>query len=246
MKKATLFLRSLIFYIGYVLVTLVLAILCLVFYWFLPDSKSHLFNKLWCSLVLSWCRLTCGIRYQIHGIENIPNTPVVALANHQSEWETMFLYRYLAPVCPILKKELLNIPVYGWAMRLVKPIAIDRSRRHNAGKSILDQGQHRLRSNRSVMIFPEGTRAKAGIVGKFSRGGAKLAIAADAPILPVAHNAGHYWPVRKFLKYPGTIDVHIGKPIDPVNQDASELTQKVESWIRQHVAESNNNSAPHS
>jgi len=235
MKKAVLFVRSLIFYIGYILVTLVLAFLCLVFFWLLPDSKRHLFNKLWCSIVLAWVRLACGVRYQVHGIENIPDIPVVALSNHQSEWETMFLYRYLDPVSPILKKELLAIPVYGWATRLTKPIAIDRSKRHNAGKSVLRQGTQRLHTGRSVMIFPEGTRGEAGNVGKFSRGGAKLAIAAGVAVLPIAHNAGHYWPGRQFLKYPGTIQVHIGSPVETENRDASEITEEAESWIRHHV-----------
>ena len=235
MKKAILFLRSLIFYIGYVLVTLVIAFACLISFWLFPDSKRHLFNKFWCSIVLTWCQLTCGIRYKINGLENLPDRPVVVLSNHQSEWETMFLYRYLAPVSPILKKELLSIPVYGWAMRLVKPIAIDRNRRHSAGKSILKQGKQRLLSARSVMIFPEGTRTDAGKVGKFSRGGAKLAIAADVPILPIAHNAGLFWPGRRFLKYPGIIQVHVGAPVEARDRDASELTAEIESWIRQHV-----------
>lgn len=235
MKNALLFFRSLIFYIGYVIITLLLSFFCVFFIWILPDSRRHFFSKLWCSAVLSWCQLTCGIRYKIHGLENIPNEPVVALSNHQSEWETMFLYRYLAPVSPILKKELLAIPVYGWAMRLVKPIAIDRSRRHKAGKSILKQGCQRLSSNRSVMIFPEGTRAEAGKVGKFSRSGAKLAKAANVPLLPIAHNAGHFWPVHRFLKYPGTIQVHIGKPRDSSSKDAFQLTEEIESWVRQHT-----------
>ncbi|MBT8146234.1 MAG: 1-acyl-sn-glycerol-3-phosphate acyltransferase [Gammaproteobacteria bacterium] len=231
-----LFIRSVVFYVGYVLVTLVLAFASLVFFWVFPEHKRDLFNKLWCSVVLVWCRAVCGIRYRIHGIENIPDSPVVVLANHQSEWETMFLYRYLAPISPILKKELLAIPVYGWAMRLVKPIAIDRSRRHRAGKSILNQGQQRLSNGRSVMIFPEGTRSEVGKVGKFSRGGAKLAIAAKVPILPIAHNAGQFWPAHRFLKHPGTIHVHVGMPVETSNRDASELTAETEGWIRQHIA----------
>jgi 1-acyl-sn-glycerol-3-phosphate acyltransferase len=235
MKKIILFLRSLLFYVGYCLITLVIALSFLILFWLLPDSKRHLFGVLWCAIVLRWSRLACGIRYQVHGMKNIPDEPVVVLANHQSEWETLFIYRYLAPVSPILKKELLAIPVYGWAMRLVNPIAIDRSRRHNAGKSILYQGQQRLNGNRSVMIFPEGTRAKAGKVDKFSRGGAKLALASRASILPIAHNAGNCWPARHFLKYPGKIEVHIGAPIQTDNREASELTAEVEAWIRQHV-----------
>ena len=237
MEKSLLFVRSFVFYTGYVLITLVLAFASLALFWVFPRTKRDWFNRLWCSIVLVWCRVVCGIRYQIHGIENIPSKPVVVLANHQSEWETLFLYRYLAPISPILKKELLAIPVYGWAMRLVKPIAIDRSRRHNAGKSILYQGQQRLRNERSVMIFPEGTRSEAGKVGKFSRGGAKLAIAAKVPIIPIAHNAGQFWPAHRFLKYPGTIHVHVGAPLETSDRDASELTTEIEEWIRQNVVD---------
>ena len=237
MYKAILYCRSLIFYVGYVLVTLVLASVSLLLFLFLPENKRHLLNKLWCIIVLSWLRFTCGIRYEVHGLNNLPNEPVVALANHQSEWETLFLYLYLAPVSPILKKELLAIPVYGWAMRIVKPIAIDRSRRHEAGKSLLRQGQQRLASKRSVMVFPEGTRASGVQVGKFSRGGAKLAVAAGVPLLPIAHNAGNFWPAHQFLKYPGTIQVYIGEPVSTINRDASELTTEIENWIRLHVVE---------
>ncbi len=237
MKQALLFLRSLIFYVGYVLVTLIIAPLLLVLFWLFPRSKRHLFGTLWCGIILQWSRLVCGIRFQVYGKENIPDHPVVVLANHQSEWETVFIYRYLAPVSPILKKELLSIPVYGWAMRLINPIAIDRSRRHNAGRSILDQGRQRLDSGYSVMIFPEGTRADDGKVGNFSRGGAKLALATKAAVLPIAHNAGHFWPARRFLKFPGNIEVHIGSPIQTANREASELTAEVEAWIRQHVVD---------
>lgn len=231
-----LILRSLIFYLGYVIVTVVLALASFLLVWFFPDSQRHLLHKLWCTTILKWCRLCCGIHYHVQGLENITGNPVVVLANHQSEWETMFIYRYLAPVCPILKKELIEIPVYGWAMRLVKPIAIDRSKLHEAGKSILKQGRQRLESGRSVMIFPEGTRTTPGGVKKFSRSGARLAIEAGVPILPIAHNSGQCWP-RQFIKYPGTIHVNIGQPLPTNEQDATLLTNQVEDWIRQHVVD---------
>ncbi|MCB1671736.1 MAG: lysophospholipid acyltransferase family protein [Gammaproteobacteria bacterium] len=235
MKKLTLFLRSLLFYVGYVVVTLTLAVISLAVVWFLPESKQHLFHKLWCWLMLGWLRICCGIRYEVTGLENVPSEPVVVLANHQSEWETMFLYRHLAPICPILKKELLEIPVYGWAMRLVKPIAIDRSKRHEASRSILVQGRDRLESGRSVFIFPEGTRALPGQVKSFSRSGAKLAISAAVPILPIAHDSGQCWPAHKFLKQPGTVHVQIGLPLASGQDDASALTARVEQWVRQQV-----------
>lgn len=235
MEKIILFLRSLLFYAGYSVVTILLSIVFFLFVPFVPESRRHLFSVFWCRLVLFWLRLSCGVRYKVKGLENIPEEPVVVLANHQSEWETMFLYRYLAPICPILKKELLSIPFYGWALRVFKPIAIDRSKPGEAGKSILRQGTARLRDGHSVIIFPEGTRTRTDQVKKFSQGGAKLAIVAGVPILPIAHNSGHFWPAHGFIKYPGTISVFIGAPMDGRDSTASALTEQAESWIRQHI-----------
>ena len=233
MGQIILFLRTLLFYFGYVLLTIVISTMCFITVWFIPSSKRYLFTAAWCKFILVWLKITCGIKYKFSGLNNVPQQPVVVLANHQSEWETLFLYSYLAPICPILKKELLNIPFWGWALRLQQPIAIDRSKPHEAGKSILNQGIARIRDGLSVVIFPEGTRIHVDKLKKFSRGGAKLAIAAEVPILPVAHNAGHCWPPHKFLKIPGTICVNIGRPIETVGGDASELTQLAEAWIRQ-------------
>lgn len=235
MSLPVLFLRSLVFQTGYVVSTLVFSLVCLLFAWLLPAAKRDLFHTTWCRVILWWFALACGVRYRFEGLENIPPGPVVVLANHQSEWETIFLFRYLAPVCPILKKELLSIPFYGWAMRLQKPIAIDRSRPHEAGKSLLTQGLDRLGKGRSVIIFPEGTRTSVERGKPFSRGGAKLAVAAGVPVLPMAHNAGHCWPPRRFLRYPGTISVVIGEPIPSAGQDAGILTSEVEHWVRQHT-----------
>jgi 1-acyl-sn-glycerol-3-phosphate acyltransferase len=235
MTMVILFLRSLLFYAGYLLFTILLSLVFLICVLFIPESSYHHFSMFWCRLILFWLRLCCGVTYRVTGLENIPHRPVVVLANHQSEWETIFLYRYLAPICPILKKELLSIPFYGWALRIFKPIAIDRSKPGEAGKSILRQGTARIRDGHSVIIFPEGTRTDIKQSKKFSRGGAKLAIAAGVPILPIAHNAGHFWPPHRFIKRPGTISVFVGALLDDHNKDASILTDKAERWIREHV-----------
>jgi len=235
MLTSVLFLRSLLFYLGYYLGTIFISLVCFVVVWFIPKPKRYLFNLGWCRFILLWLKITCGVKHKIHGLENVPNRPVVVLSNHQSEWETIFLYTYLAPICPILKKELLNIPFWGWALRLQQPIAIDRSKPHKAGKSILTQGSQRIGDGLSVIIFPEGTRIPVGKIKRFSRGGAKLAMAAKVPILPVAHNAGHCWPPHRILKFPGTIDVCIGKSIDTTGGNASELTDITETWIRQQI-----------
>lgn len=228
--------RSLVFYVGYFAATVIISLICIIVFWLIPLHRRFFIYSLWCRFVLFWLRITCDIKYEIEGLENIPDTPVVVLSTHQSSWETIFLYYAISPVCPILKKELLNIPFWGWAMRLQQPIAIDRSKPREAGRSLLIQGKERLSKGLSVVIFPEGTRSPAGKIKAFSRGGAKLAINANAPVLPVIHNAGYCWPPRSFLKCPGVIHVRIGALISPENKTSAQLTDEFASWVQTHKA----------
>jgi len=235
MYKVLLALRTALFYVGIILVTLVMAVFFFLLFPILPQRIRDLYASSWCGFILFWLKVCCGVKCQLSGIENIPDKPVVIVSNHQSAWETLFLYRYLFPLSPILKKELFAIPVFGWALRLQKPIAIDRSKRREAGKSLLLQGTARLSDGYSVVVFPEGTRSKPNTVKRFSRGGAKLAIAADADILPVVHNAGHCWPPHQLTKYPGTVSVVIGKTVSCQDLSATELTEQLENWTREQL-----------
>ncbi|MBL4574366.1 MAG: 1-acyl-sn-glycerol-3-phosphate acyltransferase [Gammaproteobacteria bacterium] len=237
MTRLVLIVRSFVFYIGYFSVTVFLSLFFILLFPILPPKGRYIFASTWCGFVLRWLQLCCGVRYVIHGLENIPKTPVVILANHQSTWETILIYKLVFPVSPILKKELTQIPFWGWSLRLLKPIAIDRSKPREAGRSLLVQGVDRIRSGNSIIVFPEGSRSKSGTVKRFSRGGAKLAIAANADIIPIAHNAGYCWPAHEFIKRPGIITVVIGEKMEPSTRDATELTASVESWIRKKVDE---------
>lgn len=223
--------RSLFFYAGYFGVTIVLSTLFIIVFPLVPDRTRYRMATWWCSFILLWLRVCCGVRYQVIGAENLPSEPVVILSNHQSQWETILFYKLVFPVAPILKRELMNIPFWGWALRLQKPIAIDRSKPREAGKSLLIQGADRIKRGYSIIIFPEGTRSRPGTMKRFSRGGARLAVAAGAPIVPIAHNAGVCWPPRSFIKFPGLITVTIGAPISTKNTSDEQLTATVESWI---------------
>lgn len=226
--------RSALFSIGYAFLTFIISTLVMLLFWMLPAKGRFYLYALWCKLVVWWLQVTCGISYEIIGEENIPDTPVIALSNHQSTWETIFLYQLLTPVCPILKKELLSIPFWGWALRLQKPIAIDRSKPREAGKSLLLQGADRLSKGISILVFPEGTRASAGKLGKFSRGGAQLASATETAILPILHNAGNCWPARQKHKSPGKITVVIGKPIPADGKHSKELAAEFLGWVEEN------------
>jgi len=231
LSNALILFRSLLFYAGYLIATIITSLICMTVFWFIPLKRRFFIYSLWCRFVLFWLRITCDIRYDIQGTENIPSSPVVVLSTHQSAWETIYLYYAISPVCPILKKELLKIPFWGWAMRLQKPIAIDRSKPREAGRSLLVQGKQRLQDGLSVVIFPEGSRSPAGTVKNLSRGGAKLAVFANAPALPVIHNAGDCWPAHTIMKKPGIIRVRIGEPISSEGKDATQMTDAYSQWV---------------
>jgi 1-acyl-sn-glycerol-3-phosphate acyltransferase len=228
--------RSGIFYFGYYLATVIISLLSIFVFSLLPWRMRFSLYSAWCQFVLLWLRVTCGIRYDIKGLENIPAHPVVGLSTHQSTWETIFLYYALSPVCPILKKELLKIPFWGWAMRLQKPIAIDRSKPREAARSLLIQGKARLKEGLSVVIFPEGTRSKPGTVKNFSKGGAMLAVNANTPALPIIHNAGNCWPAGTMRKNPGVIKVQIGMPIQVVGKTSVQVMEEYSAWVQDNIA----------
>lgn len=227
-------LRSSVFYLGYLLTLVVHATLCLLIGWFLPLHTRYRFATLWNRFSVWWLRITCGVRYRVQGIEHIPAKPFVVLANHQSPWETLFLYFYFVPICAILKRELLRLPFFGWVLAMLRPIAIDRGKGRSARNSLFIEGPKRLQAGLSVLVFPEGTRTEVGQEKKYYTGGAELAIAAGALVLPVAHNAGECWPAHRFIKRPGIIDVMIAAPISAQGREgeARELTSEVETVIR--------------
>lgn len=207
---------------------------------FLPfRARYRLVIQTWCRCATWLAKVVAGIHYEVRGLENIPQQPCVILAKHQSTWETFFLSARVAPLTQVLKRELLYVPFFGWAMAMVKPIAIDRSNPKAALKQLARRGDECLRAGAWVLIFPEGTRVPVGQMGKFSRGGAALAAHAGLPVLPVAHNAGRFWPKQGWSKTPGCIDVIYGPPLYAKGEDSrsiAELNQRAEAWIAEQMA----------
>ncbi len=190
----------------------------------------------WNRVSVSWMRFICGVDYKILGADNVPEGPYVVLAKHQSDWETLFLQYYFAPLSTILKKELLHIPFFGWGLACLKPIAIDRSNPREAIKQLKRLGLQRIQEGNNVLVFPEGTRVAVGEAGNYARGGADIAVSAGVPIIPVAHNAGECCPRRSYMKHAGLITVSIGKPIETEGKTSRELTQEVKDWIENEIA----------
>ena len=204
---------------------------------FLPfRARYRLVIQTWCRCATWLAKTVVGLRYEVEGLENIPQQPCVILAKHQSTWETFFLSAFFEPLSQVVKRELLYVPFFGWAMAMLKPIAIDRSNPKAALKQLAKQGDERIKQGAWVLIFPEGTRIPPGQIGKFSRGGAALAVNAGLPVLPIAHNAVEFWPKQGWAKYPGTVQVVIGPLMHAEGEGPraiAELNERAYAWVAQ-------------
>ncbi len=232
-------LRSLAFLLYQLVVTPVYAFAMLAMFWS-PRLWTFRMAASWCWVNLLGARAICGIRWRIDGLENIPAdtraAPHIIMCKHSSTWETLALTRYFPPLAYVAKKELLAIPFFGWGFALASPITIDRKAGTDAMQQIAAQGRERFAQGFWIVVYPEGTRIPAGRRAKYKTGGARLAIAMDVPVIPVAHNAGYLWPKGIFGKRPGMITMTIGAPISSAGQDHATLTQQVEAWIEGEVA----------
>ncbi|HSH49167.1 MAG TPA: lysophospholipid acyltransferase family protein [Halomonas sp.] len=230
-------LRSTVFYIGYFAAMLVCGALFLPPSPFLPLRSRYRLLNLYNHFIVAWFRMACGVRYEISGLERLPPGPCVLLSNHQSEWETVYLQLLKPPVCTVLKRELLNIPIFGWGLRLLHPIALDRSRPARAMRQVLSQGVQRLQEGLSVLIFPEGTRVAPGQRRRYNKSGAVIACRAGVPVVPVAHNAGERWPPHSWVKQPGMLRMVVGEAIDTAGRSPEEVLAEAESWIEARLGE---------
>jgi 1-acyl-sn-glycerol-3-phosphate acyltransferase len=239
MNKLILYIRSTLYWIGFALSTIVVGLIA-PFLLLVSFETSYRTLVPWTNFNVWWLKLTCGVKYNILGKENIDRSKSgIILANHQSTWETMMIPMIFPPLSWVLKKELFKVPFFGWGLSTVKPIAIDR----DAGSSAVDQvktkGKARLDEGNWICIFPEGTRVNPGEVKRYRMGGAILAEycakqstdGAGYSVYPVAHNAGECWPRHSYIKYPGTITVSVGQPFSVEGLNPGEINDKVKNWI---------------
>ncbi|QCU89480.1 lysophospholipid acyltransferase family protein [Thiomicrorhabdus sediminis] len=233
--KMIYFLRSVLFSIGQVS-TLVLFSLLGQFTRPFSFATRYNFMRYWAHFCIWWVKITCGIKYNVHGADNINTDKAgLILARHESAWETFALQEIFPRQAYVLKRELLKIPFFGWGMALLRPIAIDRGAGRQALNQLVKEGQQRLQDGDWVVVFPEGTRMPSGKLGKINIGGAMLASKAGAPVYLVAHNAGSVWPKNSFIKKPGVVDIYISEPLDASAMSAAEINQQIESWFSQHL-----------
>lgn len=229
-------LRSALFAAALVIVTVPFAFVSVLSFPLARMTRYRVISG-WSKIMLAIARVVCRLDYRVEGRENLPAQPCVILSKHQSAWETLAFQTVFPPQVHVLKRELLWIPFFGWGLALMSPIAIDRSKGRAALRQLARIGKERILQGFWVVIFPEGTRVQPGTRRKYQPGGAWLAVQTGAPVVPVAHNAGLYWPKNAFLKHPGTITMRIGPAIQTAGRDPADINADAERWIEQQQEE---------
>ena len=225
--------RSTIFYLGYLSSGIIASFLACVIGPFLRlEDRLKLFSQ-WPKFANWFLHISCGIKVEVIGKENLPTEPCVIVSNHQGQWETYSMQYLFHPMSTLLKKELLYIPLWGWAMKMLNPIAINRNKPKEAILQTLEEGSDRLKKGMYVLLFPEGTRVKAGRVGKYARSSFELAKRNNVMVLPLCHNSGDCWPAHKFIKKPGKIKLIIGEPF--YVQDSRQSASDVRKWVEKKL-----------
>lgn len=231
---AGVLLRSTLFALFQVAVTVPFSFLALASFPLAPSRRYRIITT-WTRLVIWAAERICGIRYRVLGAERLPAPPYIVLAKHQSAWETLAFQLIFPQQVWVVKRELLWLPFFGWGLAMLSPIAIDRGSGPRALRQMLDQGRERLARGYCIVIFPEGTRVAPGQRAEYQPGGAWLAAKTATPVVPVAHDSGEFWKRNAFLKYPGTITVSIGAPIETRHVQSEDINRRVEDWIENEM-----------
>lgn len=191
--------------------------------------------RAWLKLSVDSARAIIGIQYRVQGMENLPvgsDRGAVLLVKHQSTYETFLMPAIMpVPLAYVFKKELLQIPFFGWSIGSLDMIHINRKDGSRAFHKVVEQGKRLIQQGMWVIMFPEGTRIPRGEVGDYKTGAARLAIMTGADVVPVAVTSAKCWPRKAFIKSPGMVDVSIGLPIATAGRKHDELTQQVQAWI---------------
>jgi len=214
MTGFSLWLRSLGFNVGWYAGTAAIAIVGSPIL-LLPRRAVVAWAQFWIRFCLWWLALTVGLTHRVRGVENLPTGPVIIASKHQSSWETLAYTLIFPDAAVVLKRELLFIPIVGWAMARAGNIAVERGDGAKALRGLVRQTKAVVADARSVLIFPEGTRVAVGSEHPYQVGTAALYRQLGLPVVPVALNSGLFWGRRRFVKRPGLIDVEILPAIPP-------------------------------
>ena len=228
--KLWLVIRATLFWIFFLPMLLLLATLLSLLF-FAPLSVRVGVVHAWIAYSLFCLRLFCGLTHEVEGLENIPDDGFIVMSRHSSTWETISIQRYFRPMIWVVKRELTWIPFFGWALKAMNAIALNRGTGRKAINQLVNESLPFMDRGRILMLFPEGTRVPPGGYRPFRLGGAIVSQQTGYAILPIAHNAGEYWPRHSWIKWPGKIRMVVGKPIDPAGKKPEQIIREVEEWV---------------
>ena len=223
-------LRSLFFQF-YLYISVLCASILVVLSFPLPYAIKFSIARNWGQSMLWVGEKVCNIKFQVEGKENIPLQPSVIMIKHSSVFEAYAQLVVFPQQTWVVKKELQWVPIFGWALNILKAIPINRKSGRTAVTQVIEEGKKRLKNGIWITIFPEGTRMKPGESKKFGISGAILAKSANVKIIPVAHNAEDFWESHKIIKKPGTVRFCIGRPINTNEKEVREINLEVKEWI---------------
>ena len=229
-----LFIRSILFSIYFYISVIVFTLFFVFLAPFIELKKRYSLTSRYISTLLIVLKFLCRIDWEVTG-DILGQRPVIIASNHQGLWESFYLQTLVNPLTTIIKKELIYIPFFGWALNLLNPIKINRSKKVQSAKKVIMTGTQKLRNGFSILLFPEGTRKIPGKrIGKFARSAADLAIKNNVDLIPIYHDSGLYWKNKKFIKIPGTVKVIIGAPIQGKN--SYEMTKNLVDWMNKNAS----------
>jgi 1-acyl-sn-glycerol-3-phosphate acyltransferase len=228
-------LGSVLFTLLFFITTAVFGVIVLACAW-LPIHARYAIPRAWARSLFAMLKVLCRLDYTVEGREHLPKEPFISMWKHSSTWDTIAQMIIVPPAAWILKREVIWIPIVGWAVATFRPIAIDRSAGGSAVKQVVAQGRKRFAEGLGVLIYPEGTRVAPNETRKYGVSGALLATQTGRLVVPIAHNSGYFWRRRGLMKLPGTIRVVIGPPIDPAGLDPREVNERARRWIESTIA----------
>ncbi len=229
------FLRSLCYQLLLTIVTIVMGVVFLPLLLQKNPALKYFVPHFWSKSALWLQHHVLRLRYNVVNVENIVvNTSigggVIYAVKHQSAWETLALWHILHQPIFVLKKELLDIPIFGWYLRQADNIVIDRKAGSKAIAQIVEQSKEYLAQGRNIVIFPEGTRTAIGANTRYKSGVGALYEQLSPQIIPVALNSGRFWRRNAFVRKSGVVQIEFLPPM-PTNLKRDEFMQQLQHNI---------------
>lgn len=221
------FVRSVVFTAVLALTTIVLGVLAMPVM-LLGRRAARGVIRLWARVVLWFLKALCGVSHRIEGVENLPVERSMLAGNHQSMWETIVVFTLVPRPAVVFKKELLDVPVYGWWGKRAGGFPIDRDGGARSVRNLKKTARARSEDGDQIVVFPEGTRGAVGERRPLLPGVAAVYLSIDAPCTPFVHDSGRFWRHPGLLKWPGVITLRILPPI-PAGLTRKEFMRRLEA-----------------